>query len=397
MTTLILSPFFYPEPISTGKYNTVLAHGLVARGQEVVVLASHPLYPRWQPEQSNATLPGTTVIRGGAWLRYPSSAMLRRLMLETWYAGFACIQYLRLPIKPGYVIPVFPPSLFFLILSMLLRRSSNVVGIVHDLQGVYAKKSSSVLGRLLQVGIHWVERRCFARCHRLVFLSRSMKDLAVAEYGLDREACVVCYPFVALSPAGCDLGIALAGVLSADFIQVVYSGALGDKQNPDGLFGFMEGLAQSKADVRCHIFSAGPHFERLKARGANKQDRGITFHDLVPAEQVDELYARSAVQIIPQADGTGDGSLPSKLPNLLAAGVPIFAVCDSQSELGYLVEKAKAGVVVRSWEFAVMAAQFDVLLSSLESEIRDERKVRQKVVLEEHFSVDAVVNAVLAA
>ena len=64
MTTLILSPFFYPEPISTGKYNTVLAQGLVARGQDVVVLASHPLYPKWQPEVSSTTLPGMTIVCG---------------------------------------------------------------------------------------------------------------------------------------------------------------------------------------------------------------------------------------------------------------------------------------------------------------------------------------------
>jgi len=397
MTTLILSPFFYPEPISTGKYNTVLAQGLVARGQDVVALASHPLYPKWQPEVSNATLPSMTIVRGGAWLRYPRSAMLRRLVLEGWYTLFACTQYLRLRTKPSYVVPIFPPSLFFLVLSMMMGRSAKVIGIVHDLQGVYAKRSSSKLGRLLQGGIHWVESRCFARCHRLVFLSQSMAERAIQEYGLDRARCVVCYPFAALPPEQAEIGVALTHVLPEQVTQVVYSGALGDKQNPDGLFAFMNALAQRNPGLQCHVFSAGPHFERLKASAGALHGRAVSFHDLVPAEQVEELYARSAIQIIPQADGTADGSLPSKLPNLLAAGVPIFAICEPKSELGYLVEKANAGVVAQSWGALELNAQFDALLATLATETRDQRKARQRAFVQISFSVDAVVDAVLRA
>ncbi len=395
MTVLILSPFFFPEPISTGKYNTVLAQGLVARGQEVVAFASHPLYPKWQPAVSSATLPGMTIVRGGAWLRYPGSAVVRRLVLEGWYTMFACMQYLRLHTKPSYVVPIFPPSLFFLVLSMMAGRSATVIGIVHDLQGVYAKRSSYTLGRLLQAGIHWVESRCFARCHRLVFLSQSMAERAIQEYGLDRARCVVCYPFAALPPEQSETRVALANVLPEQLTQVVYSGALGDKQNPDGLFAFMNTLGQRNPSLRCHVFSAGPHFERLKASAGALQGCAVTFHDLVPTEQVEELYARSTIQIIPQADGTADGSLPSKLPNLLAAGVPIFAICEPKSELGYLVEKTHAGVVAESWEALELDAQFDALLATLATETRDQRKARQGAFVQTSFSVDAVMDAIL--
>ena len=279
----------------------------------------------------------------------------------------------------------------------MVRRSATIVGIVHDLQGVYAKKSSSKLGRLLQTGIHWVESRCFARCHRLVFLSQSMADRAIAEYGLDKARCVVCYPFAALPPALPDTGNALVDVLPAQRIQVVYSGALGDKQNPDGLIAFMAALGQRNPRLSCHVFSAGPHFERLKTNAAAQQVGAVSFHNLVPSEQVDELYARSSIQIIPQADDTSDGSLPSKLPNLLAAGVPIFAICEPESELGDLVNKAHAGVFAQSWEPAELNAKFDTLLADIASETRVARAERQRVFVQESFSVNAVVNAILGA
>ncbi len=71
---LIVSPFFYPELISTGKANQHLAEAFVAEGHGVTVVCSHPLYPAWEPVRSNARIPGMTVVRGGADVRY-SKAM----------------------------------------------------------------------------------------------------------------------------------------------------------------------------------------------------------------------------------------------------------------------------------------------------------------------------------
>ena len=55
---LIVSPFFYPELISTGKANQHLAEAFVAEGHGVTVVCSHPLYPAWIPVQSSAKIQG---------------------------------------------------------------------------------------------------------------------------------------------------------------------------------------------------------------------------------------------------------------------------------------------------------------------------------------------------
>ena len=86
---LIVSPFFYPELISTGKANQHLAEAFVAEGHGVTVVCSHPLYPAWMPVQSSAQIPGMTIVRGGAGVRYPQAMPLRRLKLEAWFAFFA--------------------------------------------------------------------------------------------------------------------------------------------------------------------------------------------------------------------------------------------------------------------------------------------------------------------
>src|SRR5665213_3397126 len=85
---LIVSPFFYPELISTGKANQHLAEAFVSESHGVTVVCSHPLYPTWVPQPSSAEIQGVTILRGGAGIRYPKAMPLRRLLLEAWFALF---------------------------------------------------------------------------------------------------------------------------------------------------------------------------------------------------------------------------------------------------------------------------------------------------------------------
>jgi len=76
---------------------------------------------------------------------------------------------------------------------------------------------------------------------------------------------------------------------------------------------------------------------------------------------------------------------------------PSCLICEPNSELGYLVETASAGVVAQSWQASELNYKFDALLATLSTETRDNRKFRQRTFVQESFSVDAVVNAILQA
>lgn len=396
MKILLLSPFFFPEQISTGKYNTYLAEALANAGHEVTVFASHPIYPNWRAEISDAKLPNIQIKRGGGWISYPRSAMLRRAILELWFAWYVLSSYFRLGGRPDVVVPIFPPSLFFMLLHSLMPRKVRRVGIVHDLQGVYAARAGGLASRLVNKAIHFVEKRCFKGCDQLIFLSSSMAKRAIDEYQLADLPFKVCYPFVAVAEED-GSGVALASILPSVTLNVVYSGALGEKQNPEGLFTFMNEVASAQAKVSCHIFSAGPLFEKLRSANQDSPSCGVQFHDLVPVEQLPELYARSDVQIIPQALNTSDGSLPSKLPNLLAAGVPVFAICESGSELGDLVNEGDAGVVVNSWDTVELVKAFNLYRDNVSAESKQNRRARLKSFVKSKFSIDSVVDCVLSA
>lgn len=362
MKILIISPFYYPEPISTGKYNSYLASELAKNNYKVDVLCSHPLYPKWVVEPTESQLPGTHAYRGGRYLKYPKHPLLRRAVLELWFFFYTFYFLLRKGRQYDLIIPVFPPSIFMLCVPLLKGKHTKIIGIVHDLQGVYAGNKPGVVTTLIQKLISSVEKAAFRSCDKLVFLSESMKQLCVHTYKLNSENSTVFYPFITIDEF-------LDKNKLKDIIKVpqekpintiVYSGALGEKQAPYKLVDLMLKAKATDPNIEPYIFSQGPIFETLKNDDKNK---AIHFLSLVPENDLPELLLRSGIQILPQESGTSDGSLPSKLPNLLASGCKIFCITDEGSELVSLLSQQPRCKVNTHWDTDVLAKELCSLLN----------------------------------
>lgn len=377
---LIISPFFYPEPISTGKYNTVLSQALLDDADEVDILCSHPIYPRWVVEPTKVQLKGVNAIRGGGYLKFPRNVLFRRAILEIWFCFFVLTKLIFSKKKYTHIVPVFPPSLFMAFVPMLARKS-RISGIVHDLQGVYASRNSSLVKKIIFGVIKFVEKKAFRSCDQLVFLSEDMKRVATKQYGLDPDKNSVSYPFITIDDFN-DTG-KLRSILPDNKLSLVYSGALGEKQAPKQLAEFMNSVAQANDSVNAYIFSQGPEFEALKGEFSN-----INFHPLVDENDLPELLIRSTVQILPQAEGTSDGSLPSKLPNLLASGCRIFCITDPGSELVRILSSYSNATVEHKWEIEQLREN---CLKLLKSEVTSEEDNE----LLDKFRIQSLVDKIL--
>lgn len=394
---LIFSPFFYPEPISTGKYNTALATALrdeIGGSGEVTVICSHPLFPRWIVEPTEEQLAGVLAIRGGSGIRYPKSQLARRAVLELWFAFHVAKNIIKLRFAGEEIkgaISIFPPSLFMMLAPILLGKKVPFFGIVHDLQGVYAGtesgSKSGVMRKFIQKAIALVEGRSFSACKQLVFLSETMKKWAVENYKIKNTKSSVHYPFVNL-PYGALQKVdvdAVGQLLPAGKKNIVYSGALGDKQAPEKLYAMLQDIVQGNEGWVAHIFSQGPHFERLQSESLNER---VMFHPLVPERLLPALLDASDVQVIPQEINTSDGSLPSKLPNIIVSGTHLLCVTDKGSELGNLVREYTGGAVVESWEKSEYLAAFKRLISLPAVRFEDAKAISER------FSVKKLVESI---
>ena len=391
---LFLSPFFYPEMISTGKYNSYLVKALINSGYSLDVVASHPLYPDWKPKTSEADVQGCTIHRGGAWMRYPESTVMRRILFELWFAWHAAIHTRQIGKKVDMVIAVFPPNLYMLLVKRLLPSNIRTVGIVHDLQAIMARTQNTVFRRIIGSILHHVELRALDSCDELICMSEKMSKALVDTYGISQNKCKVHYPFITENS---DLKntSALAEIMPDGFTHIVYSGALGEKQKPKFLVSFFAELCLKRDDVMCHIFSRGPLFDEINRNLSRQNTQRIRVHDLVPEKMLGELYERSSVQIIPQAEGTGAGAFPSKLPNLFHAGVPVFTICDADSELARVVNETGIGKAVHEWNMDVCVEAMNQFIESTKGESHDDRFKRVKAFVDMKFNVEHVVDTIV--
>jgi len=196
-SVLIFSPFFFPESISTGRYNTYLAEALSRAGCDVSVICSHPFYPEWVVQRAVGEVPfPVDILRAANSMKYPKSQVLRRLLLEIWFLYHAARTSWRLRKQPvDIVIDIYPPNLFALVAGRSRRKSTQVVGIVHDLQGLMSQAKSSFSRKLVGKLIRPVEKAVLRRADKLIFLSNGMRRFAVDHYGVDMDRSTVAYPF----------------------------------------------------------------------------------------------------------------------------------------------------------------------------------------------------------
>jgi glycosyltransferase involved in cell wall biosynthesis len=311
--------------------------------------------------------------------------------LELWYAAYVWLTIRRKRFAPDLIIAVFPPVLFFCLAKLL--PGCRKVGIVHDFQGILGFSGEGRLSRATQFIVKRVESIAFRYCDRIIVLSESMARLAHKEYGIMEQKIQVAYPFVAITAEKRGRN-KLGSILPSGVRHVVYSGALGKKQEPRKLYDFFCAAALRIPNARFHIFSEGPEFDNLRERHTSEPVKGVELHDLVGEEDLAELYDRSTIQVIPVAEGLSEACLPSKLPNIIASGCALFAICDEGSELANIVAKY-GGMSVPRWDEHALIGSMIKFLNEIGRESSEMRRAKTAGLLKEQFSLDRLLNSVL--
>jgi len=187
----------------------------------------------------------------------------------------------------------------------------------------------------------------------------------------------------------------MAEKFPSPFLHIVYSGALGEKQKPTLLMNIFEVITDQNLNVMCHVFSGGPNFELIKKQ--NTRPNRILFHNLVPESQLKSLYSHSILQVIPQAEGTAAGAFPSKLPNLIASGVPVFVICDADSEITNLLQNAAGVCMAHTWDINEISSKMRNFLLEITNIPHQERIKLNRKLISQKFSVEKLVHSILAS
>lgn len=362
----VISELYYPEDTATGYFLTGIAEGL-ARRYAVNVLYSQPTCSERgvrapAKEQRN----GVNIRRCFGTTLDKNIIALRLINLLT--ISFSLfLNALRDIARNDFVLVVTnPPLLPFLIALACKLRSAKCLLLIHD---VYPEvlvvtgmiKADSFLAQF----INCLTRKLYLGVEHIVVLGRDMKQL-VCEKLVPATHPVAIVPnwgdIDGVSPSPRENNSLLKELKIDDKFVVQFSGNIGRTHGLEDLI--TSALRLKDLPVHFLIIGSGAKRNSLKSAIQKEELTNITLLPRVPPDKLCELLNACDVAVISFVAGMAGISVPSRLYNIMAAGKPIIAVAEENSELALVINEEKIGWVVPPGDIgrfatAVMEARAD--------------------------------------
>ena len=342
----VVSELYYPEDTSTGHFLTGIAEGL-AEHAEVGVLCSQPTYAaRGSRAPGRERRHGVNVRR--CWgTRLNKDVLPFRLLnlltisLALFWGGLRHIQ------RAAKVLVVTNPPLlpFLIMLACRLKRATPVL-LVHDvypevLMAAGMVRQGSRGFRLMQGCTRWLYRQ--AAC--VVVLGRDMERLAATKGAAQKTRIIPNWADLdEVRPEASRVENALlkeCGLQDAFVVQ--YCGNMGRTHGLEYLL-----AAAGRAAPATHFLLTGSGARKswveheIPARGL----KNVTVLPRCPRERLSEYLNACDLALISFVPGMSGVSVPSRMYNIMAAGKPILAVADADSELAAVIGEERIGWVV---------------------------------------------------
>lgn len=351
---IVLCPHFEPDMAPTGVVMTRIVHELAARGHELHVVTSLPWYRKhqvetgwagalWRVEKTN----WGSISRVQPFAGQTKSNLLRRavgFILFSYFVGVRALFAGRFWRRVDGVLAMSPPLTLGLIgWHTKLFRGGKLVFNIQDVFPDAAVETGAISNQRVIAVASWLERISYQRSDSVVLLSDDLannvqrkldqkfhKRIKVIPNFVDTQAIV---PTSRFTNYRRELGI-------DESLVVMYAGNVGFSQSLE----LMIEAARMLPDVVFVINGEGAARKSLEAKAQNLKN--VKFGDYQDASRLSEVLATGDLHVVPLRRGLGSVSVPSKTYSILAAGRPICASIDSDTEVPRILAAANAGVCV---------------------------------------------------
>lgn len=145
-------------------------------------------------------------------------------------------------------------------------------------------------------------------------------------------------------------------------LHIVYAGLLGEAQD---IAGIINAINFKELGAELHIWGGGT--QKSQVEECAKAERGVFYHGVTSKEEVEAILPKFDAGIVPLAKDI-PGAVPSKIFDLMAAGVPII-YC-GEGEARQIIEDYKLGYVSPPGNYQTLAKNIQKMVS-LSPEERD--------------------------
>ncbi len=351
---VVLCPHFAPDLAPTGVVMTRIVTELAARGHELHVVTSLPWYRNHAIEQGwGGRLWRTEKTEWGSIIRvhpFPGkskSNLLRRALgfiAFSYAVGIRSVHADGLPFKVDGVLAMSPPLTLGLTgwCTKIIRRAP----LVFNIQDVFpdaAIQTGAISNKKIIAAAKWLERVSYQRSDALVLLSQDLRTNIANKIDAKHHHRLHVIPnfvdTVAITPQDrmtkyrSELGI-------GDQLVVMYAGNVGFSQS----LNLVVEAAAKFPEVAFVVNGDGAARKKLQEDCAELAN--VYFGDYQPIERLSEVLATGDIHLVPLRTGLAAVSVPSKSYSILAAGRPMLAAIDLNTEIPNMLQQSGAGIAV---------------------------------------------------
>jgi len=267
--------------------------------------------------------------------------------MEATFAATAIPAALKVT-RPDLILSATPAVSAALAGSIAARWHRIPHGIlVLDLAGRSAQQSGMPLGAYVRRVADPLEGRLLRSATRVGIVAEGFRP-ALEEMGVDRDRInlvtdwkLTSEPSIPRDEIRRRLGLPLHAPL------VLHAGNMGFKQGLENVPHAAAIAARLRPDLQFVLMGAGSERPRIENLARELKLQNLHILPLQPAEWLPSILGAADVLLLNQRAAVTDMSLPSKLADYFAAGVPVVAAVNSESEAAREVDRSGAGVVVR--------------------------------------------------
>lgn len=370
----VVCPHFAPDTAPTGVVMTRIVHELAALGHEIHVVTSLPWYakhsvePDWQHVRWRTR---TTTESWGSVTRLDPFAggdkknLVRRALGFLGFSVTAALAGTRVARGRRLdAVFVMSPPLTLGVTGWVVsrRRRAPLFVNIQDVFPDAAVESGAITNRTVIALARRLEAWVYQRAEAVTVLSEDLADNLRAKVPRQRAWRIRTIPnFVdveAIRPL--DRMTRYRSELGIDDRPVVmYAGNVGFSQSLD----LVLDAARELPDVWFVINGDGAARADLESRARDLPN--VVFGEYQPVDRLSEVLATGDVHAVLLKRGLGRVSVPSKTYSIMAAGRPIVAAVDPETEVTRLVERSSGGTCVPPDESLAFVAAVRDLVADL--------------------------------
>jgi glycosyltransferase involved in cell wall biosynthesis len=347
---LLLNQYYWPGVEATAYLLAELCEALAAEYDITVVTGK----VRGRPElPSRETRNGVQIVRVES-AAYDRARLSRRALNYTTYLAQALRLGLVLP-RPDVVLCGTDPPIVGAVASAVARRHrAPLVVISEDIFPEIAVALHRLESRPLVTILRLLVQSYLRRADRVVALGEAMRE-RLEEKGVPPERLRVIPNWTdvsALRPQPKSNAWASEQDVGGHFV-VMHAGNVGHAQDLATLIRATTFLRD--LDLRVMIIGTGARRAELVELARVLEADQVRFLEFQPRERLAEALAAADVHVVGLARGLTGYLVPSRIYGVLAAGRPVLAAAEEQSETARLVSRAGCGVVVPPGEPLALA------------------------------------------